>query len=188
MTCEWWKERRSNGEGSRRAWEIVSVCRACEPRGVARRGWCEMNESDLESWARLRRGVEDPCGTCHGTGVRAYTSTSTWRGGMGGAKTTKDVCDRCWGSGDSVRLWPNLRRLEAEEDRRIAARAADLFSQRCGVWAPSLLPALEELATELDGFSRQRRPRPNGWDSVTRSLARALREMVAAKRQEGRTA
>lgn len=144
-----------------------------------------MNDEQMEKWAMHRRGVRHPCEACSGLGVRAYANTATWRGGIGGAMITSDVCDRCWGSGDKVQPWTDLRRLKSEEDSRIAAKAADLLSHRCGVWLSSLLPAIEELATELDGFSRQRRPRPGGWYLVTRSLARVLREMVAAKRQEG---
>jgi hypothetical protein len=62
--------------------------------------------------------------------------------------------------------------------------AGDMFARRCGVWLTSLLPALDELCTELDKFERQRRPRPSGFDTVTRCLAGLLRELVAAKRAE----
>jgi hypothetical protein len=133
-------------------------------------------------WALHHRGVETPCDRCRGLGVVTYASTSTWRGGMGGASMTRDVCDVCWGSGDAHDHWTDLRKLRAEEDHRVHARAGELFKTRLGVELRSLLPALDALAAELDAFSRQRRPRPQGFDTVTRCLAHLLRDLVGAKR------
>lgn len=50
------------------------------------------------------------CQECGGSGVTTYGDTSTWRGGIGGQTITTDVCDKCWGSGDADRPWPNRRR------------------------------------------------------------------------------
>jgi len=49
------------------------------------------------------------CKTCNGIGTRVYASTSTWRGGIGGAAMTRDVCDSCWGTGRSDKQGINLR-------------------------------------------------------------------------------
>ena len=49
------------------------------------------------------------CTKCNGSGVYMYSSTATWRGGIGGAAMTNAVCDVCWGSGDSGRPWTDLR-------------------------------------------------------------------------------
>lgn len=57
------------------------------------------------------RGIEKPCENCRGIGRKAYPSTSTWRGGMGGSMITFDVCDKCWGSGDANEKWVDLRKL-----------------------------------------------------------------------------
>jgi hypothetical protein len=103
---------------------------------------------------------------------------------MGGAAMTRDVCDRCWGSGDEHSHWTDLRKLRREEDHRVALAAGVLFEQRCGVWLRSLLPAIDELCLELDRFERQRRKRSPGFDTVTRCLAKLLRELAAAKRAE----
>lgn len=51
------------------------------------------------------------CRGCGGKGQRCYSSTATWRGGVGGAALTDDVCDVCWGTGRTDRIGPNLRRL-----------------------------------------------------------------------------
>jgi hypothetical protein len=59
-----------------------------------------------------RAGVEavkDLCQACEGLGVKTYATTATWRGGIGGAAITVDVCDSCWGSGASSKPWLNLR-------------------------------------------------------------------------------
>lgn len=59
------------------------------------------------------REIETLCIGCQGTGIKLYSSTATWRGGIGGMMMTTDICDRCWGSGDANRTWVNLRELDA---------------------------------------------------------------------------
>lgn len=136
------------------------------------------------AWMLERRGIERPCEWCQGFGQRGYASTATWRGGMGGAAMTSDVCDHCWGSGNADSPWTDLRRLRNEEDHRVHLRAGELLAQRCGAGLRTLLPGLDELCAELDKFERQRRKRPYGFDTVVRCLAGVLRDMVAAKRAE----
>lgn len=48
------------------------------------------------------------CPQCSGSGIKLYGSTATWRGGIGGAAMTNDVCDKCWGSG-TTNPWPSHR-------------------------------------------------------------------------------
>lgn len=74
------------------------------------------------------RGIEDPCKTCGGSGTRAYGSTSTWHGGVGGQMITNGVCDKCWGSGDAHRPWPSRRKMESQAATidRLTARIAKL--------------------------------------------------------------
>lgn len=55
------------------------------------------------------RGVNTPCKKCNGLGTIVYGSTSTWRGGIGGAAMTNGVCNKCWGSGDEHLHWLDLR-------------------------------------------------------------------------------
>lgn len=57
------------------------------------------------------RGIDpgDECSACGGAGSRAYGSTATWRGGIGGQAITSDVCNRCWGSGSKTHRWPSHR-------------------------------------------------------------------------------
>lgn len=61
-----------------------------------------------EDW----RGIDQKylCPDCGGSGTKAYPSTATWHGGVGGMTITTDVCDRCWGSGDRAKPWPSRRR------------------------------------------------------------------------------
>lgn len=70
------------------------------------------------------RGIEKPCPKCEGMGVRAYPSTSTWRGGIGGSMITSDVCNGCWGTGDADRKGVDLRKLAGMEAALAAERAA----------------------------------------------------------------
>ena len=70
---------------------------------------------DMLKWRGIERELGDkPCGSCSGSGVRVYGSTSTWRGGIGGQAVTSDVCDTCWGSGNQSKPWTNLRQKAQE--------------------------------------------------------------------------
>lgn len=70
-------------------------------------------EEAIAAAPKLYRGVKAPCPRCCGWGRRCYASTATWRGGMGGAMTTDDVCDACWGTGDAHNRGADLREMEA---------------------------------------------------------------------------
>lgn len=59
--------------------------------------------------------IEQACKHCSGSGVKVYGNTSTWRMGIGGQMITPDVCDNCWGSGNSDKPWANLRQLRKEQ-------------------------------------------------------------------------
>jgi hypothetical protein len=84
-----------------------------------------MNDAENEIYNRAfkdflsRRGIEidlgdEPCRACSGYGYRAYGSTATWRGGIGGQMITGDICDLCWGSGNAKKPWLNLRRVSKD--------------------------------------------------------------------------
>jgi len=64
---------------------------------------------ELLAIAHQLKGVA--CERCGGAGSRAYGSTATWRGGIGGQMVTDGVCDKCWGTGRTDKLGPDLRRL-----------------------------------------------------------------------------
>ncbi len=61
------------------------------------------------SWRGIPEG--QACTRCHGSGGITYGSTATWRGGIGGAAMTHDVCNLCWGSGWDNRPWTNLKKV-----------------------------------------------------------------------------
>lgn len=54
------------------------------------------------------------CDKCSGRGKRAYSSTSTWKGGIGGMTITDGICDKCWGTGDSENPGEDLRKTSSE--------------------------------------------------------------------------
>lgn len=66
---------------------------------------------ELASW----RGIEpdDICTECDGSGVKTYSSTALWTGGIGGQMLTDAQCDRCWGSGSKSNPWIDLRNLSS---------------------------------------------------------------------------
>jgi hypothetical protein len=92
-----------------------------------------MTDTDpsLQSMQDLR-GVYDPCDSCQGTGVRSYSSTSTWRGGIGGQAFTNGPCDSCWGSGCKYRPWTDLRKLEQGMEAEVQRRAEEWFERKLG--------------------------------------------------------
>lgn len=73
----------------------------------------QMTTDELWQWLCEMRDIETPCKDCGGAGVKAYDSTSTWGGGIGGQMITSGVCDRCWGSGDENKRWPSHRHMAA---------------------------------------------------------------------------
>lgn len=64
---------------------------------------------------KRRRGIRSDaaCESCAGFGIKTYANGATWRGGQGVASYTKDVCEKCWGSGDKNKAWLDLRALAA---------------------------------------------------------------------------
>lgn len=87
----------------------------------AERGWAK--EESVGARFLAWRGIETPCKACSGCGSRAYGSTATWHGGIGGRAITSDICDKCWGSGDAEHSWTNLRALQGRERELAASRS-----------------------------------------------------------------
>ena len=56
------------------------------------------------NWRNIE-GKNFACKNCGGSGIKAYSNTSTWNHGCGGQMITSDVCDRCWGSGRNDLKW-----------------------------------------------------------------------------------
>lgn len=147
-----------------------------------------MDRDEARKLAQEIRGVRYPCEHCRGMGARLYSSTATWRGGMGGASMTYDACDTCWGSGDSTRPWTNVRDLERKRRSWEAEECAKWLAERAGLtlgmFRPALLLVIAAIAKEAN-----RRKLPNGiepfWYARTaEALARTLRDLVG-ERLEG---
>lgn len=81
----------------------------------------------LLALARHIHGVA--CPLCSGYGKRAYSSTSTWKGGMGGTSITTDVCDKCWGSGRTDETGPDLRKIKNELEQKERVFKQEEFEQ-----------------------------------------------------------
>lgn len=117
-----------------------------------------MGRDELLDVLRENRGIETPCTVCDGWGVRAYGSTATWRGGVGGQQITSGVCDSCWGSGDAYKPWVNWKRWEDEKRRFVAWKCMQWLEHRLG--RDGLRESLEALREHLlkEGFRRRRAP------------------------------
>ena len=132
-----------------------------------------------------RRSIEHTvCTRCKGWGTIWYSSTALWRKGIGGQAFTPGVCDLCWGSGDEGRPWTDLRKLEAERDAVITARAASLLEETLGKsWTSAWIRnAQDALATLMEKEARRKKP-PVGVDlmayrTLTRLLGKLLRQFA----------
>ena len=102
------------------------------------------------------RGIDlvNKCTRCNGRGVRWYGSGSTWRGGAGVSRPTRDVCDACWGSGDRTKPWTDLRRLRDEQNEREARNGVESLLQQAGV--RRCQSEVLAIADVLEGFANGR--------------------------------
>jgi len=142
------------------------------------------NEEQLKILRRFR-GVDSPCEACMGMGRRMYSSGSTWRGGMGTAACTWDVCDVCWGSGDKNRIGANLR--EIEKERR------DWEHEQCLTWLTRHLGldfnALNRRLGDISDFCKKqanKRKIPQGedyfwWSENWLALSSLFRKLIKEK-------
>lgn len=139
-------------------------------------------------WALEWRGIEEPCKTCRGAGLKTYSNTATWRGGAGGNAMTVSVCDRCWGSGDEREHWTDLRRLRNTEEDRVRQAAATRLASSLGVnfLTTGHREAIRAVIVELNRLTNKRKP-PVGddffarraWEHVCSKLASHLEEVLA---------
>lgn len=134
----------------------------------------------------------DACRVCQGAGVRAYSSTATWRGGIGGQAITGDVCDACWGSGDRWRPGADLRKLRDEEGDRVAKSAVDALARAAGATFSTAAPQVRAIvkllrdAVAAADSGRSRKAREAGHDSIwfaplAKSLADILERALVAR-------
>lgn len=136
-------------------------------------------------WMLDFRGIKEPCMRCGGAGRRAYGSTSTWRGGIGGAAITEDVCDACWGTGDDARHGVNLRALEVTRRDWEAAQCAHWLAKRIGAKLQTQVENLRALADVIEAESRRSKV-PEGvahafwYKRSAESLANVIRELTGA--------
>lgn len=124
------------------------------------------------------RGVEEPCDTCSGSGVRAYANTATWHGGMGGASITHDVCDQCWGTGDKHRKGVDLRAMERDFNARVTREALTLIERRLGLRFADMRKGIEEIAGEIEKIAGKRRSVIDPTRLAGNAVVRLLREFA----------
>lgn len=124
------------------------------------------------------------CGVCHGLGERMYSSTSTWRKGVGGQAGTQGICDQCWGSGRKDQPWEDLRTLRDRTQTAVAEGALTHLAGAAGTTLAALHPAVQEIMAELERLSRGRKPRPPWFYEACVGLVKALRRGLDAYAQK----
>lgn len=128
------------------------------------------------------RGIEAPCPRCGGSGRRVYGSTATWRGGMGGAACTDDVCDECWGSGDSNRPGANLRSMMQARADWESEQVIMHFARGTGATLSTTRAHMTEIANILDREARRKKTPFDAerfwWFSTLKMVSSALRRFA----------
>lgn len=109
---------------------------------------------DLQRRSLEWRGIEpgNECPRCTGSGVRWYSISSTWRGGMGAGSSTRDLCDSCWGSGDGTIPFRDLRKLVKNAERTSSQNAVRDLLRMADVLGDAS-EAVKLLASVIEGVS-----------------------------------
>lgn len=89
------------------------------------------------------------CTGCGGFGNRAYGSTSTWQGGIGGAAITRDVCDKCWGTGRTDKTGADLRTIKNVMRRLEVESSRKWFDEAIGVKLRTCRDCIPDIAKKL---------------------------------------
>lgn len=139
---------------------------------------------EQQQWLLAVRGVRDPCETCLGVGVQLYSSTATWKGGIGGCAMTTDVCDKCWGSGDKYRPGFDQRAMRDDKTQWERSQVAKWLSNHSGINFSCTKKCWEHLLDRLDKEQR-RKKLPDGIDpfwyyNTVNTLQAMLRELMKA--------
>ncbi len=95
---------------------------------------------------------------------------------------TSDVCDECWGSGDSVRTWTNLRALEEKTEKKIAVQALEFLSGPARI--RSFHDGVTQLIAELTKLSKGRKERPHGFREAASYIAKRLEFTIQTIRMQ----
>jgi HEAT repeat protein len=100
---------------------------------------------------------------------------------MGTTKSERDICDTCWGTGDADRHGLDLRKLKADEDVRVAERAAELLARAVGASLDNCRPAIAYLIGVIDKVSNKRgAPAAPYLPELAQALANTLRRAIGA--------
>jgi hypothetical protein len=122
------------------------------------------------------QGAGVACLVCRGTGTRTYSNTATWRGGMGGASTTSDVCDVCWGTGRTDKTGANLREMMKELEDARKDVSLKWLKERTGAGSNFHKPYFALIAKKIRGVKRW--PSDDFWlQRTVEVVAKALEEL-----------
>jgi len=131
------------------------------------------------------KGVYEPCPGCAGLGAYYYSSTATWRGGVGGQSFTMDICDKCWGSGNAHETWTDIRKLEERRRDWEKEQVLKYLGNYFMVGFDRVRPYIKRLADLCEKESRRRKipesEHPFWWAHHWELQARLLNRLAADK-------
>lgn len=107
---------------------------------------------------KLRAYCDEPCPKCGGKGTYLYANTATWRsrpGTIAGSAMTSDVCDECWGTGDTERKGRNLREDEISA-LKIKLGVLQELQQEMNSGAVSLEPRIKRLVRQIAAYKGEK--------------------------------
>lgn len=154
-----------------------------------------MTRQEFYQFLKDARGIYpgDECQACNGIGTRVYGNTSGWRGGIGGAMMTTDVCDKCWGSGDKTRPWTNIRALEAKRADWEEDQVIEYLQRRLGLSFDNFKFAWAELQRYADKQERKRKL-PEGapvdafwWAHTWHAVSNTIGKLLSHERRSNTT-
>lgn len=148
-----------------------------------------LDDNEIARLLHRRRGVDDPCKACHGWGCRSYSSTATWRGGIGGQAFCMDICDKCWGTGDSFRIGTDIRALEQKQREWEREQCLQYFARVTGSTLSVMREHVRAMADILSAQERKRKI-PEGfnefwWRQSLHAVASSLRALTKEPDQKG---
>ena len=114
------------------------------------------------------------CPRCKGKASIAYSNTATWRGGMGGAALTSDICNLCWGTGRSDKTGTDLKALLVYQDNQAREASLEWFKAKIGANFSSTRKQFPALADKL----RKIKPSLKGQDFWLKYAANVIAETL----------
>jgi hypothetical protein len=106
---------------------------------------------------------------------------------MGTASMSRDICDKCWGSGDKYRTFTDIRELEKKLRAKAGKEASEWLAKETGVRFRQLRPVFYFIADQIEKLDKKRKLPENlasderNYHNGVKLLSRTIREMCDAE-------